>query len=227
MASDKENTSESRPPVIIFVLGPPGSGKGTLCKSVLEEPKIFGDRFVCNHLSVGDHLRDLCATDLRYKKGDLDLNTIRDHMATNTLLPHDVLIPVLEDWIGYKVAEPSAFNSVLLVDGFPRSMGQALAFEDKASPLEDGQMCSKSICKPLKVIVLECPYETARSRFLGRRRDGADDEKRFETRYSEYIENMKEIRERYKDIIEPVFAGGTRENNLIMFKDTLKSIQIP
>ncbi|KAI0140021.1 P-loop containing nucleoside triphosphate hydrolase protein [Hypoxylon sp. NC0597] len=214
MASDTGNTSEPRPPVIIFVLGPPGAGKGTLCKSAVEEPNIFGGDFLCNHLSVGDRLRDLAATDLSYKKGDLDMSKIREHMATNTLLPHNVLIPVLEDWIGYKTITLGSFNSVLLVDGFPRSMGQALAFEDK-------------ICKPLKVIILECPRDTARERFLSRKRDGADDMERFEKRYNEYEHNMKEIRQRYKDIVETISAEGTPENNIAKFISTLKSIQIP
>ena len=37
---------------IVFVLGPPGTGKGTLCKKFTSEHKYF-------HISVGDYLRVL------------------------------------------------------------------------------------------------------------------------------------------------------------------------
>lgn len=54
------------------------------------------------------------------------------------------------------------------------------------------------------VVILECERATAEARFLKRGRDSADDKVRFARRYDEYVENMKAIREHYRDITETV-----------------------
>ncbi|KAI0838125.1 P-loop containing nucleoside triphosphate hydrolase protein [Hypoxylon sp. FL0890] len=180
------NASKSPPPMIIFVLGPPGAGKGTLCTSAAATKGIFPDGLCCRHLSVGDYLRHICKSESPCDRQIFDISKIRVHLEKYKLLPADVLIPVIEDWISRVWNNKSL---PLLIDGFPRNLQQAVLFEEK-------------IGKPVKVIILQCAHDTARARFLLRKREDGDDEKRFEMRYSEYLETMKAICERYKGIVE-------------------------
>ncbi len=50
--------SKKEKPQVVFILGGPGSGKGTMCEWLLKE---YGTEF--KHLSTGDLLRDEAKTD--------------------------------------------------------------------------------------------------------------------------------------------------------------------
>ncbi|KAI1760120.1 P-loop containing nucleoside triphosphate hydrolase protein [Hypoxylon sp. FL1150] len=180
---------------IIFVLGPPGSGKGTLCKRATDQSALSGSGWSYRHLSVGDYLRELCAPDAPPEAGGYDCTRIRYHLRENILLPSSVLTPLLEHKIS---SVPDSAPTVWLIDGFPRNMETTLSFEEQ-------------IGQPDKVIVLECTRDAAQRRFLSRGRERSDDEERFGRRYDEYVANMKDIREHYRDIIQSVDVAGTRE----------------
>ncbi|KAI0457183.1 P-loop containing nucleoside triphosphate hydrolase protein [Xylaria acuta] len=179
-------TTEPHSHTIIFILGPPGSGKGTLCKLATDMLGKPSHRYF--HLSVGDYLRELCDPAVPCEGLSLDYNKIHEHLRESKLLPADVLIPVLQHKINSIPNEKSAIT-IWLIDGFPRNMETALAFEQKVG-------------KPVKVITLECKRDTAEGRFLRRGRERIDDEKRFDKRYGEYVENMKAIREHYAGIMD-------------------------
>ncbi|KAI0888084.1 P-loop containing nucleoside triphosphate hydrolase protein [Annulohypoxylon maeteangense] len=177
---------------IVFVLGPPGSGKGTLCNLTCNNLNMAGK--IYHHLSVGDYLRELCEIGMPCEDENFDFDRIRIHLRDSRLLPANVLIPVLK----YKMRTTPNGNGAAttwLIDGFPRNMETALAFE-------------KEIGGPAKVVVLECTHHTARHRFLTRSREKSDDEKKFERRYDEYVENMKEILKHYEGKIETICVDG-------------------
>ncbi|KAI2464708.1 P-loop containing nucleoside triphosphate hydrolase protein [Annulohypoxylon bovei var. microspora] len=203
-----ESSAQSGYYNIIFVLGPPGSGKGTLCKLTTNRLNTSGHSY--RHLSVGDYLRQLCETGVPCEDESFDFDKIRNHLRESKLLPADVLIPVLEHKIG-SILDGNGTAITWLVDGFPRNIETTLAFEEK-------------IGKPVKVVVLECTHDTAQRRFLNRSREKSDDEKRFEKRYGEYVENMQAIREHYKSNIETICVDGTSEEYLGKFISALPPI---
>lgn len=103
--------------MIIVLLGPPGAGKGTQCKRVIEKYSLA-------HLSSGDILRAerTAGTELGRKA--------QSFMDSGALVPDDVIISMMVAAIG------KAGGSCVL-DGFPRTVVQAeeldksLAKEDK------------------------------------------------------------------------------------------------
>ncbi|RKP38896.1 adenylate kinase-domain-containing protein [Dimargaris cristalligena] len=96
---------------IYFVLGGPGSGKGTQCQRLKEK---YG--FV--HLSAGDLLREeQDRPDSAY--GEL----IRFCIKEGQIVPQEVTITLLRE------AMKRSRSNKFLIDGFPRSMPQATEFE--------------------------------------------------------------------------------------------------
>jgi adenylate kinase len=103
-------------PEVIFVLGGPGSGKGTQCARI-------ADAYGYTHLSTGDLLRAEVASGS--KRGQ----SIADIMRVGDLVPVEVTMEVLGDAIR---ANPSGR---FLVDGFPRTVEQAQLFEASVGPV--------------------------------------------------------------------------------------------
>ncbi|BBM98598.1 hypothetical protein Mp_1g14700 [Marchantia polymorpha subsp. ruderalis] len=136
--------------------GGPGCGKGTQCEKIVKD---FG--FL--HLSAGDLLRE------EVKKGTpVGLNCDK-LMKEGKLVPVEVTLGLIEK------AMTASGKSRFLIDGFPRAIDQAKAFEAK-------------ICRPDKVLFLECPKEVMEQRLLKRgESSGRSDDnqatiiKRFET----------------------------------------------
>jgi adenylate kinase len=94
--------------VILVFLGPPGAGKGT-------QAKILEDRFGYRQISTGDMLRRH-----RTEKTPLGLEAL-GYMDAGKLVPDDLVIRMVE-------AELADVENVI-VDGFPRTIPQAQAFD--------------------------------------------------------------------------------------------------
>ena len=88
---------------IIFVLGGPGSGKGTQCK-LLEE------KFGYKHISAGDLLRNEKSKDTENAK------PINNLIANGKIVPSHITINLILDEID------SCDSNIILLDGFPRNM---------------------------------------------------------------------------------------------------------
>ena len=90
----------------IVLLGAPGSGKGTQCKSIVEQYGLL-------HLSSGDILRKERAeeTDLGKKA--------QGYMDSGALVPDDIIIKMMTKAIH------KAPKEGFVLDGFPRTVNQA------------------------------------------------------------------------------------------------------
>jgi adenylate kinase len=94
--------------MILIFLGPPGAGKGT-------QAKIIEERFAHRQVSTGDLLRAN-----RAKKTALGLEA-QSYMDDGKLVPDDVIIRMMEQEL--------TNASDVIVDGFPRTVAQAQAFD--------------------------------------------------------------------------------------------------
>ncbi|KAJ3394771.1 hypothetical protein HDU84_006914 [Entophlyctis sp. JEL0112] len=128
----------SEEPNVIFVLGGPGSGKGTQCKKIAEE-------FALTHLSTGDLLR------AEAEKGSPIGKRCAYLMKEGKNVPMDIILKLLKDAIGKKINSSPGF----LIDGFPRAKEQAIEFE-------------KRICQAKKVLFFDCPLQVLEARLLER-----------------------------------------------------------
>ena len=95
----------------IVLLGPPGAGKGTQAKSLSDSLGIV-------HISSGDLLRDH-----QSRGSDLGI-TARDYMKKGLLVPDELIIGMIEERIEMADAQKG-----YVLDGFPRTLDQAIALE--------------------------------------------------------------------------------------------------
>jgi adenylate kinase len=125
----------------VILLGPPGCGKGT-------QAKLLSERMGMVHISTGDLLRDAVA-----RETPLGLQA-RGYLQTGRLVPDEVAIGlVAERFRGRQ--RPERF----LMDGYPRTLAQAVAFEALLHEVE----------APLTgVILLEVNDEETIRRITGR-----------------------------------------------------------
>ncbi|XP_024359996.1 UMP-CMP kinase 3 isoform X3 [Physcomitrium patens] len=100
-------------PRVVFILGGPGSGKGTQCQKIV-------DKFGFVHLSAGDLLRAEIQSGSEY--GDM----INDMIKEGKIVPSEVTVRLL-----LKAMEDSKGDK-FLIDGFPRTDENRAVFERMA-----------------------------------------------------------------------------------------------
>jgi adenylate kinase len=97
-----------------ILLGPPGAGKGTQAKKIVEKFKIV-------HLSTGDMFREA-------KKSDPAIAAL---MEAGKLIPDDTVVNMVKNRL-----KKDDVKSGFLLDGFPRTLKQAEEL-DKALKIEN------------------------------------------------------------------------------------------
>lgn len=145
---------------VVFVLGGPGSGKGTQCGKLVQDKNFV-------HLSAGDLLRAE-----QNREGSDYGQLIAKCIKEGTIVPQEVTVALLDQAIRENFAQG---KTRFLVDGFPRKMDQALTFEEQ-------------IVKSAFTLFFECPEQVMLERLLerGKTSGRADDNiesirKRFRT----------------------------------------------
>ncbi|XXG51922.1 hypothetical protein AAC387_Pa03g0382 [Persea americana] len=160
----KQDISSNRTrPFITFVLGGPGSGKGTQCEKIVE---TFG----FTHLSAGDLLRKEISSNS--ENGYKVRSTILDIIKEGKIVPSEITVKLIQRAI------QSSESYKFLIDGFPRSDENRIAFERVIG------------MEPEVVLFFDCPEEEMVKRVLSRNQGRVDD-------------NIETIKKRLK-----VFAGS-------------------
>ena len=167
---------------VIFVIGGPGSGKGTMCE--LAEIQLGWV-----HLSTGDLLR------AELDAGGPRATTIKQYMTNGELVPNEIFVTLLKDVMEQKTRLTGKRN--FLIDGFPRSLNNM-----------DGwyEIFGKDAALPT-MLYFECPYDVLEQRILSRAKySGRDDDnvesmkKRFDTYKAETLPTVDHFKAHNKCI---------------------------
>jgi len=163
----------------IVLLGPPGSGKGTQSKFLVEK---FG--FI--QISTGDLLRD----QVQQKDSSMG-KEISDIMNNGELVPDEIVIKLI-------IGKITIFkNKNIIFDGFPRNINQAKVLDESLEKI------SVSLDK---AIFINVDYEILKERIISRINESGDDNKRSDDnvqtlvkRIDVYKKNTLPIVEYYKE----------------------------
>lgn len=135
---------------VVFVLGGPGSGKGTQCEMIVE-------KYGYTHLSTGDLLRAEVSSGSEL---GVQLSSV---MEQGGLVPLENVLQLLREAMLRAVGGSRGF----LIDGFPRELAQVHAFEERVSA------CSRVIYLELSDAVMT-ERLLLRGQSSGRADDNAD-----------------------------------------------------
>ncbi|KAA8495472.1 Adenylate kinase isoenzyme 1 [Porphyridium purpureum] len=169
---------------IVFVLGGPGSGKGTQCEMLVEK---YGWKQIC----AGELLR-------AEAKRDSELGRmIKEIIDGGNIVPGYVTIELLDKEI-QKTAEGTPG---ILIDGFPRAFDQAVEYEKRIGEID-------------LVVYFSCSIETMRERLLGRgktsgRVDDCSDV--IESRFRTFLDTSMPVIQKYsaQGILNEVPSEGS------------------
>lgn len=126
----------------LLIMGPPGAGKGTQAALIKDYYKIV-------HISTGDMFR-------KAMKNETPLGRLaKEYIDKGELVPDSVTISLVRERLQEEDCEKG-----FLLDGFPRTIAQAIALDDLLSELN---------IKIDKVINIQVPDEDLISRITGRR----------------------------------------------------------
>ncbi|MDZ8185128.1 MAG: adenylate kinase [Nostoc sp. ChiSLP02] len=133
----------------LIFLGPPGAGKGTQAKTLADHRQV-------PHISTGDILREALSKQTR-----LGLKA-QSYMDKGELVP-DILV---QEMVQERLSQSDAKQGWIL-DGFPRTVKQAVFLEELLEQLDQSGE---------KVVSLEVPDEVVVGRLLARgRKDDSED----------------------------------------------------
>lgn len=187
-------------PIVTFVLGGPGAGKGTQCQKIVEK---FG--FV--HLSAGDLLREERAS------GSKHGNLIESFIKEGKIVPVEITISLLQ-----KAMEKSSVKR-FLVDGFPRNEDNLQGWNSRMSNIVDVKC----------VLFFDCPEEECIKRIMERGRTSGRTDDNIESlrkRFNTYKEHTMPIIKYYEErnLVKRIPATGSPEEIFEEVKNVINSI---
>jgi len=159
----------------LVMLGAPGAGKGTQAVRIAETHGV-------PHISTGEMLRGAitAGSELGQK--------VKSIVESGALVPDELVIDVIRD----RLAQSDTQNGFVL-DGFPRTLGQAEALD----------LLLAELGRPLKIVLeLELAEDTAVERMLGRAAEQgrADDTPEvIRNRFEVYRRQTEPLSEHYRN----------------------------
>ncbi|XP_014204832.1 UMP-CMP kinase [Copidosoma floridanum] len=167
----------TRKPEVLFVLGGPGAGKGTVCGKIV---KKYG--YV--HLSAGDLLREE-----RAKPGSKFGELIESHIRNGTIVPVKITCSLLDR----AMQNSEVSHNKYLIDGFPRNQDNLKGWtQDMAEKVD------------LKgVLFFDVSEEVCTKRCLGRGATSGRSDDNLESlkkRHHTYINDTMPIVDHYKKL---------------------------
>ena len=178
----------------IIIMGGPGSGKGTICKKLIEE---FNYKLIC----AGDLLREekSSGSELGKQIGKL--------IDAGNLVPDNIITDIIYN----EFKKPTKLGNFFLIDGYPRSIKQAISLS---------QMINVQIVLWLEVSD-ETTIKRNLNRGLTSGRPDDANEDIIKKRLDNYKEMSVPIKKYYYDCIVEIDGEGTPDEVHQRIIDTL------
>lgn len=195
----KKQAFDSNQVSVVFVLGGPGSGKGTQCQNIVRDYKFA-------HLSAGDLLREE-QKNPQSKYGELIANYIRE----GQIVPMEITIALLKNAMKEQIDTKGVTK--FLIDGFPRKMDQALKFEEDVAVSQF-------------TLFFECPESVMLERLLERGQNSGrtdDNVESIKKRFRVFVDTSMPVVEYFRtsDKVETVSCQQPKEKVYEQVKDIL------
>lgn len=184
-------------PSVFFVLGAPGSGKGTQCSNIIK-------KYTFEHLSAGELLRTE-----RNSPGSRFGSLIEEHMKGGTIVPARITCSLLENGMH------NSNMNYFLIDGFPRN---------QENVDEWNREMSKKV-NLLGVLFFDCNENVCISRCLNRGASGSgrsdDNEDSLKKRFVTYKSDTMPVIDHFKEK-KLVYTLDSNRNPCDVFLDVEK-----
>lgn len=203
--SNNNQQSQSQKPLVIFVLGGPGAGKGTQCTNIQKNYNYI-------HLSAGDLLREE-----RNNPNSQNGKLIDEYIRNGQIVPVEITVQLLKNAMQYNIDNKQIYR--FLIDGFPRNQDN----------LDGWYRVIGDYARVQNVLFFDCSEQTMENRLLqrgltsGRTDDNADSiRKRFIT----YKESTKPIIDYFDKLglVNKIDADQTVEQVFIQVKDCMEKL---
>mmetsp|Transcript_12668 Transcript_12668/g.41509 ORF Transcript_12668/g.41509 Transcript_12668/m.41509 type:complete len:240 (-) Transcript_12668:230-949(-) len=180
---------------VVFVLGGPGSGKGTMCARIVE-------KYGWVHLSAGDLLRAE-RKDPTSKDGEL----INEFIKEGKIVPVEITLKLLQ-----KAMDKSGAAD-FLVDGFPRNLDNY-----------DGWVANMAHVDVPSLLYLETSEEVMQDRILRRAEDAVnsgnatrsdDNVDSIKKRFKTYLDSTMPIIDTFKQLDKVHLVDSTPEPDVV------------
>ena len=185
--------------MIIVLIGPPGSGKGTQCKRLV-------NHFGIPHVSTGEMLREV------RKQKSPQSREIAENLDAGRLVSDDLILQLVED----RLTQPDCQRGCLL-DGVPRTLSQARTLDE---------LFRRRGWSLDHVVALEVPADELAARLLARAKvEGRFDDtpETMARRMKIYDEETAPLLEFYRDqgMLRAIPAVGPQED---IFRKILRAV---
>jgi len=181
----------------IIIFGPPGAGKGT-------QASLIKNEFGISHLSTGEIFRSAIKNETELGK------KVSSILEAGDLVPDETVVALVEE----ELKKPR-YESGYVLDGFPRTVPQATAFDD---------ILEKKGTSLNAFLLLKVPEEELVKRILSRGEGRSDDtEEKVIKRLNVYREETKPVKEHYekKGLVKEIDGVGSVEEIFVRIKETL------
>lgn len=182
----------------IILFGPPGAGKGT-------QAKLLQDEFNIPHLSTGDIFRAAIKN-----KTPLGVK-VKSILDSGELVPDETVVDLVADELSKE-----KYQDGYILDGFPRTVAQAKAFDEFLDKNDDSLDA---------FISLSVPEEELIKRILSRGEGRTDDtEEKVKTRLQVYQNETKPVMDYYdkQGKVQEIDGLGSIEEIFDRIKNALK-----
>ncbi len=204
LSAPKKDTPTFSPQkvTVLFVLGGPGSGKGTQCANLVRD-------YQCTHLSAGDLLRAE-----QNREGSEFGDLIKSYIKDGKIVPMEVTVQLLENAMTEVIEKDKEGKGKFLIDGFPRKMDQALKFEE-------------SVCPMKFVLFFDCPEEEMQKRLLERGKTSGrsdDNEESIKKRFKTFVETSMPVVDHFEKQGRVVRVAATKSKEEV-YKETKEKVE--